>query len=441
MLSTKKIIRTWWPLAFSWLLMGIEMPALSAIVARLPDPEINLAAYSGIVFPLALIIESPIIMLLSASTALSKDWASYVKIRRFMNTVSAAMTLLHVLVAFTPLYDVIASQILGVPAAILEPGRLGLRIMLPWTWSIAYRRFNQGVLIRFDRSRAVGIGTLVRLGTNLLVLSIGYSLGNVPGIVTATSAVAAGVLSEAAFVGMLVQPVLRNQLRQAPTLPTPLTLRPFLEFYLPLALTSLLGLAVNPIGSAALSRMPLAIESLAAWSVVNGLGFMFRALGIAYNEVVVALLDQHQAYLHLRRFALWLAGITTLLLLLMAATPFSRVWFQTISGLSPELTDLAVSGLWLVLPTPALAVYQSLLQGMLLHGRQTRRISESVILYLTTCVVLFVAGVLWQGMPGLYYALLVFAIAMTVQTAWMWHASRPLRAQSAASQGMATELE
>ena len=347
MLSTKKIIRTWWPLAFSWLLMGIEMPALSAIVARLPDPEINLAAYSGIVFPLALIIESPIIMLLSASTALSKDWASYVKIRRFMNTVSAAMTLLHVLVAFTPLYDVIASQILGVPAAILEPGRLGLRIMLPWTWSIAYRRFNQGVLIRFDRSRAVGIGTLVRLGTNLLVLSIGYSLGNVPGIVTATSAVAAGVLSEAAFVGMLVQPVLRNQLRQAPTLPTPLTLRPFLEFYLPLALTSLLGLAVNPIGSAALSRMPLAIESLAAWSVVNGLGFMFRALGIAYNEVVVALLDQHQAYLHLRRFALWLAGITTLLLLLMAATPFSRVWFQTISGLSPELTDLAVSGLWL----------------------------------------------------------------------------------------------
>jgi hypothetical protein len=434
LLSTKKIIRTWWPLAFSWLLMGIEMPALSAIVARLANPEINLAAYSGIVFPLSLIIESPIIMLLSASTALSKDWASYVKIRRFMNTVSAAMTALHVLVAFTPLYDVIASQVLGVPAAILEPGRLGLRIMVPWTWSIAYRRFNQGVLIRFDRSRAVGIGTLVRLGANLLVLSIGYSLKAVPGIVIASSAVIAGVLSEAAFVGALVRPVLQNQLRHAPAIATPLTLRAFLEFYIPLALTSLLSLAVNPIGSAALSRMPLAIESLAAWSVVNGLGFMFRALGIAYNEVVVALLDQPQAALSLRRFAHGLAGLTTLLLLLMAATPFSRVWFQTVSGLSPELTSLAVRGLWLVLPTPALAVYQSLLQGTLLHGRQTRRITESVILYLITCVVLFIAGVAWQGMPGLYYALVVFAIAMAAQTAWMWVASRPLLAQSAAPQ-------
>ena len=72
-LSTREIFSTWWPLAFSWLLMGTELPAISAIMARLPDPEVNLAAYGGIVFPLALIIEAPIIMLLATSTALSKD--------------------------------------------------------------------------------------------------------------------------------------------------------------------------------------------------------------------------------------------------------------------------------------------------------------------------------------------------------------------------------
>jgi hypothetical protein len=82
-LPLARILRTWWPLAASWLLMGAELPALSAVVARLPNPEINLAAYGGIVFPLALIIESPIIMLLAASTALSKDLDSYQKIRRF----------------------------------------------------------------------------------------------------------------------------------------------------------------------------------------------------------------------------------------------------------------------------------------------------------------------------------------------------------------------
>ena len=55
------VVKTWWPLAASWLLMGMEVPALSAVIARLPDPEINLAAYGGVVFPLALLVESPII--------------------------------------------------------------------------------------------------------------------------------------------------------------------------------------------------------------------------------------------------------------------------------------------------------------------------------------------------------------------------------------------
>ena len=96
-LYSRRIFQTWWPLAASWLLMAIELPAISAVVARLENPAINLAAYGGIIFPLALIIESPIIMLLAASTALSKDWASFAKIRRFMMITSALLTLLHVL--------------------------------------------------------------------------------------------------------------------------------------------------------------------------------------------------------------------------------------------------------------------------------------------------------------------------------------------------------
>ena len=65
--------------------MGFEGPAISAIVSRLAEPKVNLAAYGGLVFPLTLMIEAPIIMLLAASTALSRDWPSYVKLRRFMN--------------------------------------------------------------------------------------------------------------------------------------------------------------------------------------------------------------------------------------------------------------------------------------------------------------------------------------------------------------------
>jgi len=177
----KKIIKIWFPLAASWLLMGVEMPVISAVMARLENPEISLATHGGIVFPLALIIEAPIIMLLSASTALSKDWDSYQKIFRFMMIMGASLTVLHLLVAFTPLYDFVVVELMGVPEEIIESGRMGLRFMLPWTWSIAYRRFQQGVMIRFGHSQAVGVGTIVRLCTDVVVLGTGLLIGSIPG--------------------------------------------------------------------------------------------------------------------------------------------------------------------------------------------------------------------------------------------------------------------
>ena len=44
-------------------------------MARLPQSTVSLAAYGGVVFPVALLVESPILMLLTASTALARDLA------------------------------------------------------------------------------------------------------------------------------------------------------------------------------------------------------------------------------------------------------------------------------------------------------------------------------------------------------------------------------
>ncbi len=424
-LTIGRIARTWWPLAASWLLMSLELPALSAVVARLPHPEINLAAYGGVVFPLSLIIESPIIMLLAASTALSRDWASFIKVRGFMMRMGAALTTLHLLIALTPLYDVVVKGIIGAPAEIIGPARIGLILMTPWTWSIAYRRFHQGVLIRFDRSRAVGVGTVVRLSADGLVLAVGYLIGTIPGIAVGTAAVAAGVMSEALYVGLSVRPILRNELRQAPPVVPTLTWRGFLAFYVPLALTSLINLLVQPIGSAALSRMPMALASLAVWPVVSGLSFMFRSFGVAYNEVVVALLDGPQTAAQLRRFALWMALGTTALLALVIATPLAYLWLRRVSALSAELTELARPALWLLLPLPALTVMQNWYQGVIVSSRRTQGITEAIVVFLTTCAAILWSGVAWGRAPGLHVGLAAFTIATSAQTGWLWLRSRP----------------
>ena len=53
--------------------MGIEMPMLAVAMTRMPGGDPHLAALGALVYPLSLLIEAPIIMLLAASTALCHD--------------------------------------------------------------------------------------------------------------------------------------------------------------------------------------------------------------------------------------------------------------------------------------------------------------------------------------------------------------------------------
>ena len=429
-LSLRRIAQTWWPLAFSWLLMSVEGPAHSAVAARLADPEINLAAWGGIVFPLALIIESPIIMLLPASTALSKDWDAYRRVRSFAMRMGALLTGVHLLIAFTPLYDVIVRQIIGVPEAIIESGRVGLRLLLPWSWAIAYRRTQQGVMIRFGHARAVSTGTLVRMLANGIVLLAGYLNGALPGIVVAASAVAVGVLAEAIYAGLRVRPILRTQLRLAPRAEKPLTWRDFFAFYLPLALTSLISLLVQPIGSATMSRLPRALDSLAAWPVVSGLLFILRSGGMAYKEAAISLLDEPRARRSLHRFTALLAAGSTLALVLIAATPLSQLWFGGVMALSPALVALGRRALALSLFLPAIAALNSWFQGLIMHQRRTRSITEGVILYTVAIAAGMSLSIALNRFTGIYVAVVIYQIAWAIQVAWLWWRSKQAEVES-----------
>ncbi len=425
-LALRTIFFTWWPLAASWLFMSVEQPLVGALIARLENPTVNLAALGGIVFPLALVIEAPIIMLLAASTALSRTQGSYRFIYRFMMLAGLSLTVLHGLLAFTPLYDLLIVRLLNPPAEVVEPARWGLMVMLPFTWSIAYRRFHQGLLIRSGQSLSVSIGTVIRLGALLLGCGVGFLLG-LPGIVVGTMGVATGVVAEAVFIGVRVRSIVRYGLPEtAKNEPEPLTWPVFRRFYTPLALTSLILLLVQPLGSAALSRMPLALESLAAWPVLASFIFLFRGIGMAYNEVVVATLETPGAWRQLRWFALLLSGFMSVLLLFVAFTPLARGYFGTLLGLEPGLAALASSGLLWACVWPALTVYQSYYQGILVYSGETGRVTQSVLVSLMVSVLLLGGGALLGTVPGLYVVTAAFVVGSAAQVAWLAYSSHPV---------------
>jgi hypothetical protein len=425
-LSTRRILRTWWPLAGSWFLMGFEGPAVSAVISRLADPKVNLAAHGGLVFPLALIVEAPIIMMLGASTALSRDWPSYLKLRRFMHRMGLALTIIHLLMVATPLYYVIARNIVHAPEQIIGPARLGLLILVPWTWSIAYRRFSQGVIIRFGNSLWVGLGTVVRLAADTLVLAVGFAIGSIPGVAVAAAALSAGVLSEALFAKIAVRKPLARLKRAAP-LSRPLTTRAMLDFYIPLSMTSLITQVTAPVGSAALSRMPAALESLAAWPVVNGVNFLMRSFGLGLNETAVALLDYPRSFMRLRRFALVIGILSTIGLVIFLIPAVADLVFGRLLDLAPPLPFLARNSVWFLLPIPALVVLQNLFQGVLLYSGRTRSITESVLLFVVVTTAILFGGVAWGAVTGIYIGIGAFTAGEVIRTFWLWRRSAPAR--------------
>ena len=417
-LTSAQVFATWWPLAASWLLMGTEMSLVSAVIARLDDAAFHLAAFGGLVFPFALLIEAPIIMMLAASTALCTDRDAFRTLLRFSTVLGAVLTVVHVLLAFTPLYDLVLVPLIEPPAGAVEPARLGMQWMTPWTWAIADRRFHQGVLIRFGRSRSVVVGTVVRLVCMGTLLGGGLLYGELPGVVVACGALSTGVLAEMITARVFARPVVVGPLQQAPP-GEPLTLPRLLRFYIPLAITPILNLALLPIGAASIARMPMPLENLAVWSPVNGLVFLIRSVGIAFNEVVVSLSGRHDAPRMLRRFAIGLAGCTTFVLLGMALSPLSPLWFAKLSGLSPELVEIAGAALPFAALLPALTVFVSLYNGFLLHAHQTRAIPESVGLGLLVSTLLLAWGVSAGTMPGAQMTLLAFSVGAFAQVVWL----------------------
>ena len=420
-------MRTWWPLALSWLLMSAEPAALAAVIARMADPEINLAAYGSVAFAIQGLIQAPLISLLSLSTALSRDYESYKVGRRLMNGMGIGITLFFGLVAFTPIFDIVVKYLIGAPPEIIEPARISLMVGIPWAYAVGYRRFNQGVLIRFNHSRDVTMGTFTRFIADALVLLAGYLTAAIPGAVLSTLMMVVGVNTDAIYVHFRAKAVLREEVQNMPAVSPFIPMKTMLLVYFPLALTPVLNQLVRPIGSAALSRLPDPITALAIWPVINAFSGLLVTPATGLNETINALIDQPGARATLIRFIALIGVIETAVMVLIAASPLSRIWFQQISGLNPDATQIAILAFWMLVPAGILAPVGAWFSGAILNSRKTRAITEGMVVYLLTFGILLALGSTFLQVNGIYLVTGSTALSSAAQITWLGVRSRRAR--------------
>jgi len=393
-LTMGELLRQFLPLSLSDLIMVLAGPIIIAGLARLPDQEVHLAAY-GVAEAVAILVESPIIMLLHAASALSRDPDSFKALRKFMLWANLGLTAFYAFLAFTPLYDVIFRVWLAQPAAVADAARPAFQLMLLWPAAIGWRRYFQGILIARKRGGQVGLASVFRLASLAATVVLGVLL-RWPGAIVGCSALAVSVIVEAVIVTWYA----RDERPTGEPLPhLPHTLGAVASWYTPLALTAVLIWVSKPAINGGLARAAEADLSLAAWPAIWTTAMLVANAIRMIQQVVITQASSPENYAVLRRFTWWAGGLTSGLMALIGLSPAGGQLLTQVTGLSAHLAAVSLPALRLLILFPLGIALQNHYQGLLIRSGRTPAVNLGALVGSGVLFATLMLGV-WAGWLG-----------------------------------------
>ncbi len=152
----------------------------------------------------------------------------------------------------------------------------------------------------------------------------------------------------------------------------------------------MIGLAAQPMMTFFMGRATAPVESLAVFPVVASLTFLFRSVGLSFQEVGIALMGRnHEHFRPLARFASVLAISATGAFALVALTPLADFWFVDGFGLARIWPVTPSSRRPSLFPFPFLSVLLSFQRGILVVARNTRPITIATALEVSGIALIF----------------------------------------------------
>jgi Na+-driven multidrug efflux pump len=407
----RTILPFWIPLLLTWLMMAVEQPYLSALIARLPDPKYNLAAF-GIAFSLALVLEAPVIMMMSAVIALVKGKASFCQLRRFMHQMNLVVFLITILLLIPQFFHWFGTHLLALNQDMVSRTYRALWFLLPWAPAIGYRRFYHGLLIQAHLTRRVTFSTIARMVTMGVAALLAFQWMPQHGASVGALALSCGVVVEAMVARWLAKGTRRTFFvdDQREGHHKIYVKGEIFAFYWPLILTTFISLSARPVVVFFLGHASMALDSLAVVPVINALLFIFSAIGLSFQEVGVALAGDHlEQRKTLQRFALIVGSLMSFVYFFLTATPLAHWWFGRVSGLSEELTQFALGPALTLVLIPFSSIALSYQRAMLVKAGLTRWISRASYLEVAVMVGWLLLLVFFWNAVGAY----AFALSLT----------------------------
>lgn len=197
----------------------------------------------------------------------------------------------------------------------------------------------------------------------------------------------------------------------------------FVRFYAPLAATSLLLTATNPLLTAALARTENPAAALAGFSVAFALcGVLYSPLLVVQQVAATRILEGRELD-PVRRFALVTGTVFSALAAAVAFTSLGDVVFRVVIGIRGDVLGQAMEAIALLWPVPLLTGIRAAHQGRLVAGHRTHPIAGAT--GARTVVLAAVAFGLTLASAGAWLGGAAFTAGLLVETAVVGFAPSP----------------
>ncbi|MEJ6950806.1 hypothetical protein [Natronospora cellulosivora (SeqCode)] len=426
-ITYKQLFLFFLPLAVTPTIIGTSHSIVDAALARLPSPELSIAIFH-VVKGLSNIIKAPIYMSRQVTASMVDSRESYFLTMKFLTFFCGLFLFILMALAFTPLGEWVFRNIIGLSTAEeISFAYMSLRITCFLPIVELLRNSNQGLVITLEKTNLILPGIILRLVFVSTLLWWTVQTQAITGIVAGSITWLAGIGIEGLFILGSVIYLYKSPARAAELMPrtnnTKLTYKDVAKFFIPLGLMMSVGAFIYPIIQSSLARSVSPTQALAAFGVAMGLLFVLTGCLSMLHNVSLVYADKHgdENWSYIFKFCLFIGIIISLIIFIIAITPIGFWVFNSIIGVSVEITEIARRIMLVLAITPLFRAIREAYWGLLMTERNTRVIGVAKLANIIALLISIVPALLILPIHPAIIGAIAFAFGEAVETLLIWY--------------------
>lgn len=398
--TIRRILAFFLPLGLSASLVSLSHVIINSTLARAPDPEATIAAYT-IAMSIFIITERPAVFLRQTCSALAGDRTAFRAIGVVMVYVLLFTLGFGSLLSYTPLGAWVFKTLFNVEDVLLA-GTLGsYQVLFFVTVFSAIRCLYHGIIIRNMQTKWLTIGMIVRLlamyGLSRIILGSGWTVDGRAGafIFLAGMFVEAAV---AAWEGSRIYRHMPERLAES----TVRRARDVIPFYRPLVITSFLSVILSPAINVMLGKTMNIELAIASYSIALSVLHIVNSFFTYVHQIVLNFYRLDAAAV--RRFAFGANLLPAAVILLLGFSEAGRVVLGAIVGSEGQLLDASIEALRVFALFAFVFPWVDFFNGQAMLNKKTRFMMGSqfgnVLATIVMLIVLTAVVPGWNGVVG-----------------------------------------